>query len=134
PNLTKERLPVTRTKPTLSEASLVSLLPELGQLKHKEIAALVGVAPFNRDSGNYRGTKAIAGGRASLRRVLYIAALVAKTHNPPIRAFYDRLTQAGKPKKVAITACMPNMLGILNSMTRTGQSSAPKELQQDGCR
>ncbi|MFZ9886547.1 MAG: IS110 family transposase [Myxococcota bacterium] len=114
-------------------STLLTELPELGQLNSKEIAALVGVAPFNRDSGAYRGKRTITGGRASLRRVLYMAALVAKTHNVTIRTFYERLVEAGKPKKLAITACMRKLLGILNAMARSGRSWTSPQLQQNGC-
>ena len=97
---------------------LLSDLPELGRLNRKEIAALVGVAPFNRDSGRWRGKRTTWGGRASVRAALYMAALVASQHNPVIRSFYQRLIQAGKPKKVALTACMRKLLVILNAMVK----------------
>ena len=98
--------------------TLVSLLPELGTLNRKEIAALVGVAPFNRDSGAYRGQRAVWGGRSRVRAALYMGALVASRHNPLIRTFYQRLCEAGKPKKVALTACMRKLLVIINAMVR----------------
>jgi transposase len=97
---------------------LLANLPELGRLNRKQIAALVGVAPLNRDSGKYKGKRRIWGGRADVRSVLYMGALVASQHNPVIKAFYDRLCQAGKPKKVALTACMRKLLTILNAMVR----------------
>lgn len=98
--------------------NLLASLPELGTLNHKKIAALVGVAPLNRDSGKFRGKRTIWGGRAEVRRVLYMGALVATRHNPVIKAFYLRLLQAGKPKKVALTACMRKLLTILNAMLK----------------
>lgn len=97
---------------------LLANLPELGRLNRKQIAALVGVAPLNRDSGKYKGKRRIWGGRADIRSVLYMGTLVASQHNPVIKAFYDRLCQAGKPKKVALTACMRKLLTILNAMVR----------------
>jgi transposase len=99
--------------------TLLAELPELGQLNRKQIAALVGVAPFARDSGTRRGKRAVWGGRASVRAVLYMGALVAARRNPVIRAFYLRLVAAGKPKKVALIACMRKLLTILNAMMRT---------------
>lgn len=99
---------------------LLSDLPELGRVNRKEIAALVGVAPFNCDSGKWRGKRAIWGGRMSVRSALYMAALVASQHNPVIRAFYERLLEAGKPKKVALVACMRKLLVILNAMVKNG--------------
>jgi transposase len=101
--------------------TLLADLPELGQLNRQKIAALVGVAPYNRDSGSKRGKRRIFGGRASIRRVLYMATLSATRHNPVIRAFYQRLLAAGKAKKVALTACMRKLLTILNAMMRTGK-------------
>ena len=99
--------------------TLLSGLPELGLLNRKEIAALVGVAPLNWDSGKLRGKRAIWGGRAHVRTILYMAALVASRRNPIIRALYERLCAAGKPKKVARVAAMRKLLVILNSMLRT---------------
>lgn len=98
--------------------TLLSELPELGQLNRKEIAALAGVAPLNRDSGTLVGRKTVWGGRARVRAALYMAALVASRYNPVIRDFYLRLCAAGKPKKVALTACMRKLLLILNSMVK----------------
>lgn len=100
--------------------TLLAELPELGQFNRKKIAALVGVAPFNCDSGQMRGKRAIWGGRAAVRSVLYMAALSAKRYNPVIHAFYDKLIAAGKPAKVALTACMRKLLTILNAMMRSG--------------
>lgn len=101
--------------------TLIGELPELGQLTRKQIAALVGVAPLARDSGTLRGKRMVWGGRAPIRAVLYMAALVATQFNPVIRAFYQRLRTAGKPAKVAITACMRKLLTILNAMMRSGE-------------
>lgn len=98
--------------------SLLAHLPELGQLTRQQIAALVGVAPLNRDSGRLRGRRSVWGGRAPVRAVLYMATLVATRFNPAIRPFYRRLLQAGKPKKVALVAAMRKLLTILNAMMR----------------
>ena len=98
--------------------TILAALPELGTLDRKAIAALVGVAPLNRDSGLFRGKRMIHGGRAPVRTALYMGALVATRHNPVIKAFYQRLLAAGKPKKVALTACMRKLLIILNAMVR----------------
>lgn len=103
--------------PIVSHTLMVHV-PELGHLNRKQIAALVGVAPFNRDSGAYRGRRSIWGGRAAVRAVLYMGALVATRHNPAIREFYQRLLAAGKTKKVALTACMRKLLTILNAMMK----------------
>jgi transposase len=111
--------PVTAT-------TLLAELPELGQLNRKQIAALVGVAPFNCDSGNMHGRRAIWGGRACVRNVLYMAALSACRFNPVIRTFYDHLIQAGKLKKVALVACMRKLLTILNAMLRSGKPWQPE--------
>jgi transposase len=99
--------------------TLLADLPELGHLNRKQIAALVGVAPLARDSGTLRGKRVVWGGRAPVRAVLYMGALVAARHNAVIRAFYLRLLAAGKPKKVALTACMRKLLTILNAIMRT---------------
>lgn len=99
--------------------TLIAELPELGQLNRREIAALVGVAPFNRDSGTLKGQRCVWGGRAAVRAVLYMAALSAKQYNPVIKAFYQRLRDAGKPFKVALTACMRKLITILNAMLKT---------------
>jgi len=99
--------------------TLLADLPELGRLNRKQIAALVGVAPLARDRGTFRGTRRVWGGRAPVRAVLYMGALVAARRNVVIRAFYLRLIAAGKPKKVALVACMRKLLTILNAMTRT---------------
>ena len=105
--------------------TLLAYLPELGTLNRKQIAALVGVAPFNRDSGPRRGRRSVWGGRARVRSTLYMGALVGSRRNPVLREFYQRLLQAGKPKKVALTACMRKLLIILNSMMRTGERWNP---------
>lgn len=99
--------------------TLMADLPELGALDRKKIAALVGVAPLARDSGTMRGKRRVWGGRAPVRAVLYMGTLVATKHNPTIRDFYARLVAAGKPKKVALTACMRKLLTILNAMVRS---------------
>lgn len=109
----------------ITAATLVADLPELGQLNRQKIAALVGVAPFNHDSGKQRGKRRIFGGRTSVRSVLYMATLSAIRHNPVIKAFYQRLLDKGKLKKVAITACMRKLLVILNTMVKSGQDWCP---------
>jgi transposase len=96
--------------------TLLANLPELGTLTHKQIAALVGVAPLNRDSGTLRGRRTVWGGRAQVRAVLYMAAIVATRFNPVMRVFYQRLCAAGKAKKVALVACMRKLLTIVNAM------------------
>ena len=106
--------------------TLLIALPELGRASRQEIAALVGVAPMNRDSGQKRGQRAICGGRALVRRMLFMATLVAIRHNPRIKSFYDRLLSNGKRKMVAIVACMRKLLIILNAKLRDHlASSAP---------
>jgi transposase len=102
----------------VAAATILTQLPELGTLNRRQIAALVGVAPFNRDSGKLRGKRRIWGGRSTVRAVLYMAALVATKHNPAIRTFYERLCASGKAKKVAITACMRKLLTILNALLK----------------
>lgn len=106
-------------------ATLIARLPELGRLNGKQVAALVGVAPFNRDSGTLRGKRTVWGGRGALRTALYMATLVATRHNPVLRAFYQRLCDAGKPKKVALIACMRKLLIILNSMIKNHRTWNP---------
>lgn len=100
--------------------TLLALLPELGHLNRKAIAALVGVAPLNRDSGRQHGKRSVWGGRGPVRAVLYMAAVAAVRCNPVLRAFYEQLRTAGKPAKVALTACMRKLLTILNAMVRHG--------------
>lgn len=99
--------------------TLIVELPELGRLSHRQIAALVGVAPLNRDSGKQRGRRSVWGGRAAIRAVLYLAALRATTCNSVLQAFYERLAAAGKPRKVALVACMHKLLTILNAMMKS---------------
>jgi|AP12_2_1047962.scaffolds.fasta_scaffold02458_4 transposase len=109
----------------ITSGTLMSALPELGHLDRRAIAALVGVAPFNRDSGTLRGRRTIWGGRARVRSVLYMAATSAVRSNPVIRACYQRLIERGKPHKVAMVACMRKMLTILNAMARTNTPWTP---------
>ncbi len=117
--------------------TLITELPELGELNRKQIAALVGVAPLNRDSGTFRGTRRIWGGRAAVRTCLYMATLTAAHHNPVIRECYRRLLSRGKPKKVALTACMRKLLVTLNVMIRDHQTwgayGAPLPNLQHSC-
>ena len=103
--------------PVLSK-TLLAQLPELGTMNRKQIAALVGVAPLNRDSGKLRGKRSVWGGRASVRAVLYMATLAATRYNPTIETFYQRLCNAGKPKKVGLTACMRKLITILNAILK----------------
>ena len=117
----REKDDLLRTVPGVGEQlslTLLAYLPELGTLDRRQIAALVGVAPFNRDSGTLRGKRTVWGGRARVRAVLYMGALVATRHNPVIRDFYRRLLAAGKPKKLALTACMRKLLIVLNSILK----------------
>ncbi len=117
----REKEEVLRSVPGVGPVltlTLLANLPELGTLTRKEVAALAGVAPFPRDSGTLKGRRAIWGGRAHVRAALYMAALVATRRNPVIRMFYQRLCQAGKAKKLALTACMRKLLTILNAMVK----------------
>lgn len=114
----------------VTSATLVAEVPELGRLNRQAIAALVGLAPFNDDSGRHRGTRRIAGGRASVRHVLYMAALSARRCNPVIRAFAERLAAQGKKPKVVIAACMRKLLVILNSMIKNNMPWISKKLPQ----
>ena len=98
--------------------TLLAELPELGTITHKRLSSLVGVAPFNRDSGKIRGKREVWGGREPVRATLYMGALVATRHNPTLKEFYERLLAAGKPKKVALVACMRKLLSILNAVMR----------------
>ncbi len=119
--LWQEEARVLRSAPGVGPivtATLIARLPEMGSLNCKQVSALVGVAPFNRDSGTLRGKRTVWGGRADLRTALYMATLAATRHNPVLRAFYQRLCAAGKPKKVALIACMRKLLVILNSMIK----------------
>jgi transposase len=115
----REKDDLLRTVPGVGKVlsrTLLSLVPELGTLTSKQIAALIGVAPLNRDSGTLRGRRIVWGGRAQVRAILYMGALVAARFNPVIRAFHQRLRAAGKPPKVALVACMRKLLTILNAM------------------
>jgi transposase len=105
--------------------SLLALLPELGELSQQKISALVGVAPLNRDSGKMQGKRIIFGGRAAVRQMLYMATLVATKYNTVIKDFYQRLLTRGKPKKVALVACMHKLLTILNAMIKKGEDWQP---------
>lgn len=109
----------------VASATLLSQLPELGALNRKQIAALVGVAPLNRDSGMMRGKRCVWGGRSGVRSILYMATLVATRFNPIIAAFYRRLCNAGKAHKVALTACMHKLLTILNAMVKNHTHWSP---------
>lgn len=106
-------------------------LPEIGMLSRREISALVGVCPYSRDSGSFRGRRTIWGGRARVRAALYMAALVASRHNPVIKAFYEKLTRAGKAKKVALVACMRKLLVIINTMLKNDTAWNPKAAVPD---
>lgn len=110
----------------ITSGTLLVALPELGRLDRRAIAALVGLAPFNRDSGTMRGRRSIYGGRARIRTLLYMAATTAIRSNPVIRAFYERLKSRGKPHKVALVACMRKMLTILNAMVRESTPWTPE--------
>ena len=133
--------PVWRERETLSRSvpgigpvcarTLVLDLPELGTLSRQRIAALVGVAPLNRDSGTLRGHRTIWGGRAHVRATLYMGTLVAVRHNPVLKAFYERLCLAGKVKKVALIACMRKLLTILNAMVKHQTPWQPQEVSID---
>ena len=117
----REKDDLLRTVPGVGEQlslTLLAYLPELGTLDRRQVAALVGVAPFNRDSGTLWGKRTVWGGRARVRAALYMSALVASRFNPVIRDFYQRLLAAGKPKKLALTACMRKLLILLNSMLK----------------
>jgi transposase len=121
----RERDQLLRSVPGIGDVvsrTLIADLPELGSLDRKQIAALVGVAPLNRDSGKMRGRRTIWGGRAKVRSALYMAALVASRHNPVLAVFYQRLVSAGKAKKLAITAVMRKLLTILNAIIRDQRS------------
>jgi transposase len=117
----------------VTRATLLALLPELGSLSSKEIAALAGVAPFNRDSGKHQGQRIVWGGRSQVRRVLYMAAVSAARCNPVIRDFYQRLRSQGKPAKVALTACMRKLLVIMNSMLKHRAPWNPQVDLQHSC-
>jgi transposase len=127
-SLWREQEDVLRSVPGVGPVVSVTLLadlPELGTLGRKQIAALVGLAPLNRDSGTMRGKRTIWGGRATVRAALYMAALVGSRRNPVLRALYTRLLAAGKTRKVALTACMHKLLTILNAMLKHHTTWAP---------
>lgn len=124
----REKDDLLQSVPGIGRAVSVTLLaelPELGRLNRRQIAALVGVAPFNRDSGTLKGTRHIRGGRKKVRSALYMAAMVAMRYNPVISAFYAKLRAAGKKGKVALTACMRKLLVILNTMLKTRTTWQP---------
>jgi transposase len=117
----REKAELLRSTPgigAVTSATLLARLPELGELNRKKIAALVGVAPFNRDSGKMKGKRAIWGGRSDIRGVLYMSALVAVSRNAPIKEFYRRLRHAGKTPKMALTACMRKLIITLNAIIK----------------
>lgn len=124
----KHRMTLLQSVPgvgTITGLTLLAEFPELGTLSAKEAASLAGLAPMNRDSGKKRGKRRTIGGRGRVRKVLYMSALTAAHHNPALQAFYDRLIDAGKPAKVALTACMRKLLVILNAMIKNGHSWTP---------
>lgn len=110
----------------VTATTLVADVPELGRLNRQQISSLVGLAPFNRDSGKHQGKRSIGGGRKSVRSVLYMAALAARRCNPVIKAFAERLAQHGKPFKVVLTACMRKLLVIVNALLKSGQTWNPQ--------
>lgn len=125
----RERDNLLQSVPGIGDVTAYTLLadlPELGRLDRRKIAALVGVAPMNRDSGHWRGRRTIAGGRPAVRSVLYMATLTAVRFNPVLAHFYQRLTAAGRPKKVALTAAMRKLLTILNAMLRDQRPWQPQ--------
>ena len=124
----REKDDLLRSVPGVGEQvslTLLAELPELGSLGRKQIAALVGVAPFSRDSDPHRGKRKVWGGWAKIRASLYMGALVATRCNPALRPFYQRLLASGKPKKLALTAYMRKLLTMLNSMVRNGERWDP---------
>lgn len=110
----------------VTATTLLADLPEIGTLSRREISALAGVCPYSRDSGSFRGKRSIWGGRAHVRAALYMASVVASRHNPVIRPFYEKLVKAGKPKKVALVACMRKLLVIINSMLKSDTAWNPR--------
>jgi transposase len=129
--LWEEKNAVLRSAPGVGPVTVSTLLadlPELGTLNRQKIAALVGVAPVNKDSGKKRGKRRVFGGRPAVRRTLYMATLSAIRFNPVIRSFYERLLRRGKEKKVALTACMRKLLVILNAMVRDNRQWQPYEI------
>lgn len=121
-----KRLEAIKCIGTTTCATVLAFMPELGQVKSARAAKLAGLAPLNHDSGKARGQRHIRGGRSIVRAALHMATLSAVRYNPVIKAFYDRLVAAGKPKKVALTACSHKLLRILNAMARTGKTWDPK--------
>lgn len=120
----KEKSEIVKTMPGIGDTTssmIVSELPEIGRLNRRQIAALIGVAPMNRDSGTFRGKRMTGGGRCHIRTCLFMPTLVAIRHNPVIKGFYERLLKAGKTKMTAIIACMRKMITILNSMVANNQ-------------
>lgn len=127
----REKVDLLKSVPGVGRVTIITmlaLLPELGKLSRRQIAALVGVAPFNRDSGTLRGRRAVWGGRAAVRSTLYMAALVGTRFNPALRAMYQRLLAAGKRRKVALVACMRKLLTILNAILRDRSPWRAQEL------
>lgn len=122
---TRDRLLSAKGVGKVLAYTLMSELPELGHLNRKEIAALVGVAPMNKDSGAYSGKRCIHGGRSKVRTVLFVSMLSAIQCHPQLKPYYQRLVAAGKPKKVALVACMRKQLVILNTMMRNGTDWDP---------
>ena len=120
-----DRLSAIKGIGDITALTLIADLPELGQLSNKEISALVGVAPFCRDSGTQKGKRTTWGGRIQVRSILYMAALSAVQYNPPLKAFYNQLLMKGKTKKVALVACMRKLLTVANSMLRNNTEWNP---------
>lgn len=130
----KRKTDIVQSVPGLGKvtsATLIAELPELGEVNRQQASALVGVAPFNDDSGKHRGKRVIRGGRKELRCTLYMAALTARRHNPVIKAFADRLKEAGKPYKVIMTACMRKLVVILNTLIRNNTPWQPTILAEN---
>lgn len=130
----KRKTEIVQSVPGLGDvtsATLVAELPELGEINRQQASALVGVAPFNDDSGKHRGKRSIRGGRKELRCTLYMAALTARRVNPVIKAFADRLKEAGKPYKVIMTACMRKLVVILNTLIRNNTLWQPAKLPKN---
>ena len=118
----KEKVQIFKSTPgcgPVLASSLIAFMPELGKLNRKKIALLAGLAPLNNDSGRFKGKRTVRGGRENIRSILYMAAIAAIRFNPPIKKFHERLIAKGKPKKVAITACMRKLLVTLNAMCKT---------------
>ena len=131
-----EKVNLLQTMPGIGQviaATLVSDLPELGQLTGKQISRLVGVDPINHDSGQHKGKRMIQGGRGHVRAILYMGAVVAMRCNPVIKAFYERLLERGKAKKLALTACVHKILVILNAMVRFHQPWQQQDDFQPSC-